>query len=409
MKNKNKLFSVTSFTYIQGIKSVWFWAMLAFGFVTLLVGMNYDKIISLFEEETAYIICVIDETEGQIYAPTLEKTGISNCTYEVIDLVQKDSVTKGIQNNESKYNACLTFSADGKSANIVYGDNIEESTLRLGVLSVVDSLIRIHIAGEMGIDPVQTTALLNDTYVTSEYIAGDAMAEGYLLVIIFLIVLYLLILLYGAILSNSVVEEKGNRIMETLLCYSDSMSLMFGKILGFLFLAVTHIVIWVVASVAMYSLFIDSSSTTELVENIFTIKTAILFAGCLILGFLFYAIAYVAAASFADNAQDSTNLILPMTIVLMVAFVLSLMSMRHSDQILNLILSFCPFIAPIILFGNVVYHHMSTELVILSFVIQIAEILILAKVGSSFYRRGIFHYGGVKLALFGMEKKASKT
>ena len=69
-----------------------------------------------------------------------------------------------------------------------------------------------------------------------------AMGLGFMLSLI----IYMFVLMYGAMIMNSVIEEKTNRIVEVVVSSCRPFQLMLGKIIGVGLVGLTQMAIWIV-------------------------------------------------------------------------------------------------------------------------------------------------------------------
>ena len=231
---------------------------------------------------------------------------------------------------------------------------------------------------------------------------GDA---TYLLQFAIVFILFLLILMYGSNIANSIVEEKSGRIIETLLCYVKPLELLAGKVIGYLLGIVVQIAIWI-----GYYLILDM--VMELPENpVFVtlgelqIQVYVLLLASVILGFMMYAFAFAALASYADNAQDSTQLMFPVALVILFAYFVSMAIMSGFGGTWTEILAMAPFFSSIVSFVTSDLVALTWHDVAISVGIQLVEVTVVALICAKFYRRGIVSYGLKKISLKRFFKK----
>lgn len=211
------------------------------------------------------------------------------------------------------------------------------------------------------------------------------------------ITLFLLILIYGANIANSIVEEKSARIVETLLCYVKPVELLAGKIFGFVAGIITQMALWalyflVLKNTIGYPEFFSASGISLSPQLILMI------CGSMIFGFVMYAAAFVALASFADNAQDSTQLMLPVGSIIMAAYFLSLSAMNGSAGPVVSALSYAPFFSSIMMFTRLDLLNVSWGTTALNLIVQAIEMIFVIIICSQIYRYGVVRYGMRKIS-----------
>ncbi|MBR6626780.1 MAG: ABC transporter permease [Lachnospiraceae bacterium] len=263
----------------------------------------------------------------------------------------------------------------------------------------------IFIMGIVGVLlSTQSDKIMGALFGSSASAAGQAATvmtakdATFMLQFVIILILFLMILVYGANIANSIVEEKSGRIIETLLCYVKPLDLLAGKIVGYLLAIIMEIAIWV-----GYYLILDV--LLELPANpIFAALGAlqpqvyVFLAASIIFGFMMYAFAFAALSSYADNAQDSTQLMFPVTIVIMIAYFLSLAIMNGMDGTWAQIIAKAPFFSPIVTFVTSDLIALTWKEVGINLAIQLVEVIVVAAICAKFYRRGVVSYGLKKMS-----------
>ncbi len=220
----------------------------------------------------------------------------------------------------------------------------------------------------------------------------------YLLQFAIVFILFLLILMYGSNIANSIVEEKSGRIIETLLCYVKPLELLTGKIIGYLLGIAVQIAIWV-GYYAILDMAMELPANPVFVTlGELQIQVYVLLLASVILGFMMYAFAFAALSSYADNAQDSTQLMLPVTLVIMMAYFVSMAVISGFGGTWTKIIAVAPFFSPIVSFVTSDLTTLTWSEVAISVGIQLVEVIVVALVCAKFYRRGVVSYGLKKMS-----------
>ncbi len=210
-------------------------------------------------EKTA--ITVIDET-GQ-----LAKAFASNEIYDIVPLKGEPGKTNPKQffkDGPSNMEALVVIPAhvlDSAQVN-VYSSN----TLNAGIMKYIEECLadtlttmKLQQQGIAGLDSIVRNAQV-DLNINSVKIAEDGSESGghaevaMVLGIALSFVIYMFVITYGAMIMNSVVEEKTNRIVEVIVSSCKPFQLMMGKIIGVGLVGLTQFTIWVVILAAVMSL-----------------------------------------------------------------------------------------------------------------------------------------------------------
>ncbi len=231
---------------------------------------------------------------------------------------------------------------------------------------------------------------------------GDA---TYLLQMAIVMVLFLLIVIYGSNIANSIVEEKSGRIIETLLCYVKPLELLVGKVSGYLLGIFVQLGVWVGYYLILDSLLEIPANPVAAALGELHVQVFVLLVASVVLGFMMYAFAFAALSAYADNAQDSTQLMLPVVFVIMIAYFVSLAAMSGMGGTWIDIISWAPFFSPIVTFVTADLVQLTWAQTALITGVQILEVIVVALVSAKFYRRGVVSYGIRKVSLGKMFRK----
>lgn len=398
MQKKNNFFSILKFTYSQGLKAKWFFVSTLCGLLIMLAVFNMNNIQKLFSGlgDTQSKIAVVNQTDSIKSSDLLNEITFFAPEFEYKEETDIDAISKDLENGKSDYDALIVFNKPGNNSTVYYSSKISSTGIKNEIRTIADNITKTMSAKEMGLNKNQIDSLLK-TSMVDEVNYSDNKISPQVIGMLFVIVLFMVIALYGSTLSNSVVEEKTNRIVETLLCYVKPISLMFGKIIGVLSLAITQILLFMVVGFIMSKVFI----VPDIIALSISPKLLIVLILNILLGYLIYACIFVASVSFADNPQDSTQLMMPGLILLLISYFVPYMLIGTSDiSTLNL-LSCIPFLAPISYVSLVSITEVTIPQIVLNSFVQVIEILIVGFVCSKLYVKGIC---GNKL-LKGMKRK----
>ena len=227
----------------------------------------------------------------------------------------------------------------------------------------------------------------------------------FLLQISIVAILFLMILIYGSSIANSVVEEKSGRIIETLLCYVKPLQLLVGKVIGYLLGVILQVTVWVGYYLLLANILEMPSNPVFVTLGEMPPQTYVLLIVALISGFVMYAFAFAALSSYANNAQDSTQLMFPVALIVLLAYFLSMAVMNGFTGIWARVFSMAPFFSPIVSVVTNDLIQLTWAEVAENAGIQMLEVVIVALICARFYRRGVVSYGIRKLSFNKLFKK----
>ena len=245
------------------------------------------------------------------------------------------------------------------------------------------------------------------------------------------IFLFIFVTMFGSMVMSSVIEEKASRVVEVLVSSVKSTELMFGKIIGIALVALTQFLLWIVLSVAIISIGgaafglgkLGGSNPTELVSTMGGVDAAQveemtaqladqgemgtvvsslmnlpygqilgLFFVYFIFGYLLYASLFAAIGSAVENEGDTQQLQLPLTIPLMLGYMIALYAFRAPDSSIAFWGSIIPFTSPIVMISRLPFGVPAWE-IILSVALLVATFAFCAWASAKIYRVGILMFG----------------
>ncbi|MCG3168106.1 MAG: putative protein YhaP [Bacteroidia bacterium] len=247
------------------------------------------------------------------------------------------------------------------------------------------------------------------------------------------VLIYFFIFLYGAQVMRGVIEEKSNRIVEVIISSVKPFELMMGKIIGIAMVGLTQFLLWIVLTSAVVSgaqamLGVDKNALPapvpmeqtlngqqsplqpnlpanqsadaemdELWQSIDKINFPLLigvFIFYFLGGYLLYGALFAAVGAAVDNEADTQQFMLPITIPLILAFVMAQFVMNNPEGPMAFWLSIIPFTSPIIMMVRLPFGipYPYTDLWI-SMALLIIGFIATTWFAGKIYRTGILMYG----------------
>ena len=269
---------------------------------------------------------------------------------------------------------------------------------------------------------VHLTTLRTDK--DKESAASSAMASSLMgLVLGFL--LYFILVIYGAMVMQSVIEEKSSRILEVMVSTVKPFEMLMGKILGVALVAAVQIAVWGVLLVLCSAVIMPAFMPENLLDSVhqaqagadiatlamqqnlepemLTALSSLLDTGhiamilALVLfftmgGFLLYASLYAAVGASVDQAQDAQQLTAPITIPIIIAFVVTMMIMKDPNSPVVFWCSMIPFTSPIVMVARIPSGIPAWEIAT-SLALLYATFVICVWGAAKIYKIGIFMHG----------------
>lgn len=246
------------------------------------------------------------------------------------------------------------------------------------------------------------------------------------------IFIFLFITMFGSMVMTAVVEEKTSKVVEVLISSVKATELMFGKIIGVALVALTQFFLWIVLSIVLLSAgmgiiapkMMDTVDAQSIVAglpegtNQFDAMTAVLsqsdselgdvmgtlaglnigqlvlyFIVFFVLGYLLYASLFAAIGSAAvDNENDTSQLQMPVTIPLMIAYFIALYAYNAPDSAVALWGSMIPFTSPIVMLARIPFGVPGWQ-ILLSIGLLVVTTIACAYLSAKIYKVGVLMYG----------------
>ncbi|MDR0507777.1 MAG: ABC transporter permease [Dysgonamonadaceae bacterium] len=222
-----------------------------------------------------------------------------------------------------------------------------------------------------------------------------AMAIG----MIFSFLIYMFILAYGSMVMQGVMEEKTNRIVEVMVSSVKPFDLLMGKLIAIGLVGLTQFGLWALlcAGFGMSSSFFLSNFEmfNEIngrlgAVNLFELSAyfILFFIG----GYLIYASLFAAIGAMVNSPEDTQQYMMPITVLIIFAFVAGSTSSQNPDGPLAFWTSMFPFTSPFVMMARLPYG-ISWQEMILSVILLIITVILIVKLAAKIYRTGILMYG----------------
>ncbi len=245
------------------------------------------------------------------------------------------------------------------------------------------------------------------------------------------LLIYLFIFIYGAMVMRGVLEEKTNRIVEVIISSVRPFQLMMGKIIGVALVGLTQFLLWVVLTTVVYSSVsafmlqgktdkekiemmmksrpgmnpemlgksVDINSDGQVPAKLTAIMETINFPvliGMFIFyflgGYLLYSALFAAIGAAVDSETDTQQFMLPVTIPLILAYIVSISVINNPQGNVAFWFSIIPFTSPIVMMVRIPFGVHWSQL-LLSAVLLIAGFIFTTWMAGKIYRTGILMYG----------------
>ena len=259
-------------------------------------------------------------------------------------------------------------------------------------------------------------------------------SEVYMIISMLLsMIIYMFIAMFSGMVMQSVIEEKASRVVEVLVSSVKATELMFGKIIGVACVALTQFFLWILLTLVLvggFSAFVgfdslmgDPAQTEQMMDmtaqmggvdveemtaamtaesgmgavlttlgNINWVQMIFAFIIYFTLGYLLYASFFAAIGSAVENEADTTQLQMPITVPLLLAFFIAIYAFNAPDSAVVWWGSMIPFTSPIVMLSRIPFGVPGWELA-LSVVLLVATFIGCGWASAKIYKIGILMFG----------------
>jgi ABC-2 type transport system permease protein len=259
-------------------------------------------------------------------------------------------------------------------------------------------------------------------------------SEVYMIISMILsIIIYMFIAMFTGMVMQSVIEEKASRVVEVLVSSVKATELMFGKIIGVACVALTQFFLWIVLTLVLvggFSAFVgfdslmgDPAQAEQMIgmtaqmggmdvaemtsamqeedglgavlstlKDINWVQMIFAFIVYFALGYLLYASLFAAIGSAVENEADTTQLQMPVTLPLMLAFFIALYAFNAPDSPIVWWGSMIPFTSPIVMLARIPFGVPVWELA-LSIALLVLTFGACGWLSAKIYKIGILMFG----------------
>ena len=237
--------------------------------------------------------------------------------------------------------------------------------------------------------------------VESALETGARLGLGYLLVFL----LYMFVIIYANSIMRSVLEEKTTRIVEVIVSSVKPYQLLLGKLIGVCSVCLTMFAIWVIFGVLLVmnvepllGIFGIDSLPVQLLGVIGTIKASsgevlTYFLIYFVMGFFMYSTLYAIVGAICNSEEEAQQTAVPLTMLLVIPFILMFQLFRVPDSTLSVLLSHIPFFSPILMFMRINVLMPPLWEILLNILLMCATVLLVTLISGKIYRIGILMYG----------------
>lgn len=384
----NKFLTTLLSTYKQKVKAKSFIITTLLLVLFVFAGMNFDKILNLFDSEDEKTVITIEATEEDKKVVTDVITSFDDTI-----LIEPDSKNVlEIDSEELPIKATLT--SDGELSN----DN------RQAIEFALDELNKIYVTNAIDISE-EDLALLDsraDLTVKSSDPDGEGEVDedGFFesenllnLVIIYALIMlmFFIIIGYASQIATEIAQEKSSRVIEMIVSSISPTQHVLAKVSAIILVSFTQILIVIGSGLIAFktSSLQETLSEFELVSNEHTVPIIVYSVVFLVLGLLLYLIFAALLGSFISRMEDLQQGLMPLTFISIGGFYIGLFNIMNSDGTLLKISSYVPFFTPYTMPVRLLNLDTPMSVIYIGIAILAISVILLLFLTTTVYKRNV--------------------
>ena len=232
-----------------------------------------------------------------------------------------------------------------------------------------------------GLDSTAIAKVLRLPSVHVQDVAVDDSDRGAAAAVLSL-VLYLVLLMLMIQAANGVAIEKANRISEVLLAVVRPGSLLFGKVIGVGVVGLTGLL------VAAVPVIVKAAAGGDLPAGLGPAIAG--GAAWIVLGLGLYLTIAGSLGALVERQEEAGAVLGPLSLLLVATYILA---QSTAESTFGIVLAVFPLTSPIVMPTRIALGDASTLEIVASLLVLTATVLIVVRLGSAIFRRGIVHTG----------------
>jgi ABC-2 type transport system permease protein len=215
------------------------------------------------------------------------------------------------------------------------------------------------------------------------------------LIYFIIILLFMAVMISGQLIASEITSEKSSRVMEILITSVAPIKQMFGKIFGVFVVVVLQIIAYVAVIFINASLPHNKDLMKQFNIDLSQIDPGLMLYSVLffLTGFFLFATMFAAVGSVVSRTEDLGQAIMPITMISLAGFYISIFSISTPDSMLVKITSFIPLFSPFVMMLRLGLTDPPMWEVLTSIGLLFVAIYLSVWLSAKIYRVGVLMYG----------------
>jgi len=215
-------------------------------------------------------------------------------------------------------------------------------------------------------------------------------------VVYFLIILlFMSVMISGQMIASEITAEKSSRVMEILITSVAPLKQMFGKIFGMFIVVIIQLATYVIVMLLNMNLPHNVETFASFNINLSDVDPMLLVYSLIyfLTGFFLFATMFAAVGSLVSRTEELGQAVMPITIISLGGFYISMFSISTPDSLLVKVTSFIPLFSPFVMPLRLGLTDPSVWEVLASIGILLVSIYVAVWFSAKIYRTGVLMYG----------------
>ncbi|PTQ55341.1 MAG: ABC-type Na+ efflux pump, permease component [Candidatus Carbobacillus altaicus] len=389
------------------VKSPAYWFSVIVIVLVFMLFFNMESIIKLLFGENrptrigiggdpAVVAALLEASRS----PSVQETLAQNR----VELSESDAFagTKAVEDGSLEAYVEVQSSPDGRLSGTVLTQTGKNVSITEKTSQTLKALGQVWAIQKLKLSPAEFAALMDSPQLSYRALdekkdgeaaarAGAAVAMTYMLIYL----LYFLILGAALTLVTELAKEKSSRFIELVLPSVSPTGYMWAKILALLGAFVVQyaavgLILYGVSRQETMKLFDEVIDLTQLPLEL-VVYAALMF----ILGYLFYAAIAAAVGAMVTRIEDASTAFMPMTMLFVIAFILSISALKTPDAPFVRVLAWVPPFTPLLLFVRIALGNVSGWEIAGAIGLLVVTTTVLMWVAARIFRQTILTYEGL--------------
>ncbi|MEB8009756.1 ABC transporter permease [Staphylococcus pseudoxylosus] len=396
----SKFWATFSLTYKNKVKAKSFIIFTAVVIILMLGVSNINKIIDLFDDGPDKVGVV--SSNDEIYK-VIKSQGNQLDEGAKFNKVSEKQARSQVESEKLDKAYIIKLNDNQKlSGKILSKDTVSEQD-KQKLKATLSTIQTQFVANSLDLSQGELKQLQAQSDVSSEVIANNAKSsnlseaqKGFNTAIVYLgiMLMFFIIFNYASQVAMEIATEKTSRVIEMIITSVSPVTHLFAKMAGVIAVALTQISIFVIVGVICFLTFdiSDMLQGFKVEPNELTLQLAVVGFVSLIIGIFSYILLASILGSITSRIEDINQALMPMTLVSMIAFYISIFSVMNPDTLLVKIVSFIPLMSPFVMFVRASTPDVATWEIAVSVGLSIITIFVLLWIAVRSYKDTILSF-----------------